>query len=104
MMRPLFGACVVAAAFAFGACSTTATNGGGSSSDVAIARVDGSAATFDRARAKRVYERRCGSCHALYAPSSYTVAQWRGIVDEMADMAHLSDEDSALVLAYLTAR
>jgi len=53
---------------------------------------------------KLLHDRRCAECHALYAPGSYTPAQWRGIVADMAERAHLSDEDAALIYDYLAAR
>ena len=52
---------------------------------------------------KLLYERRCAECHAIFAPKSYTPAQWRPIVDEMAELAHLDPIDTALIYEYLAA-
>lgn len=48
-----------------------------------------------------LYERRCAECHALFAPKSYTPAQWRPIVEEMAELAHLAPTDADLIYDYL---
>lgn len=50
---------------------------------------------------KLLYERRCAECHALFAPKSYTPAQWRPIVEEMAELAHLDPADAELIHDYL---
>jgi mono/diheme cytochrome c family protein len=86
-MRLLPALCVAAVLLPLAACVTT------------------SADYVDPATGKRsgrlLYERRCAECHALYAPSSYSPAQWRPIVEEMAELAHLDAEDSALIRDYL---
>lgn len=50
---------------------------------------------------KRLYERRCGECHTVYAPSAYTKAQWAPIVDEMSKLGGLDERDTQLILAHL---
>ena len=57
-----------------------------------------------RRSGEKIYSRRCGECHALFAPSSHDKAGWLAVMGEMSDRAHLSDEDEALVLDYLLAR
>ena len=55
---------------------------------------------------RRTYLSKCTSCHAAYEPSEYTPAQWTAALDEMERQkrVHLSDEERALIVAYLTRR
>lgn len=48
-----------------------------------------------------VHNRKCIACHDLFAPSSYTNAEWRRILPEMAREAGLSRSDERLVLDFL---
>ena len=83
---------LIAAASVFGAggCVTTG--------DAAFVDASG------RRSGERIYARRCGECHALYAPSSYDQASWTLIMDDMAERAHLSEADKRLVLDYVLGR
>lgn len=70
-----------------------------------VAGADGRAATSSAAlTARALYARRCGACHAVFDKSSYTPAQWRPIVEEMSEMAHLPDAERDAIMDYLTAR
>jgi len=51
--------------------------------------------------AAALYAARCSSCHALHQPSEYTANQWPAILSSMQRNAALSDEQAALILAYL---
>ena len=54
--------------------------------------------------ARRMYLSKCTSCHSEYAPSTYTPEQWQAALDEMEKMKriHLTQEERALILSYLT--
>ena len=56
--------------------------------------------------ARRMYLSKCTSCHGEYSPSTYTPEQWQAALDEMERQKriHLSPEERALILSYLTAR
>jgi cytochrome c5 len=57
----------------------------------------------------QVYQARCGTCHPLHEPRSLTAAMWEVQVNRMRDtmrrrgVAPLSEDEQALVLAYLRA-
>jgi len=49
-----------------------------------------------------LYLNKCGSCHGLYSPDSYSVSNWTNILSSMAPKAGLSSTDKALVYKYVT--
>ena len=49
-----------------------------------------------------LYMNRCGSCHGLYSPDSYSSSNWTSILASMAPKAGLSSSDKALVYKYVT--
>lgn len=51
--------------------------------------------------AKRLFEARCSTCHALHAPGEFTANQWPGILVAMVKNAALDAEQAALVTKYL---
>jgi len=57
----------------------------------------------------QVYQVRCSSCHALYAPASLTAAMWEVQVERMqavlqhAGVNPLTEQERFLVLSYLKA-
>jgi hypothetical protein len=53
---------------------------------------------------ERLYMAKCTSCHSAYEPSAYPPAKWRENVAEMeaANKVHLSQEERAEILSYLT--
>ena len=55
------------------------------------------------ASGKQLYESHCDKCHSLKDPASRTPAQWDNILKKMIPRAHLNDDDSRLVRAYLIA-
>lgn len=55
------------------------------------------------AAAKKIYDARCSSCHALHAPDQFTANQWPGVLKTMARNASLSESQRVLVTQYLQA-
>jgi hypothetical protein len=57
----------------------------------------------------RIYQARCGTCHALHHPHALTAAMWEVQIDRMRETMRrrgavpLSDDEQALVLDYLRA-
>ncbi|WP_313806796.1 hypothetical protein [Flavobacterium sp.] len=52
---------------------------------------------------KKVYENNCGKCHKLFETNSFSKEEWKPIVIRMQKKAHISDEETAAVLEYVTA-
>lgn len=52
-------------------------------------------------RGMKLYEASCIKCHEIHEPSEFTVDKWEDILPSMSRRAHLSDDQSALVRAYL---
>ena len=48
-----------------------------------------------------IYINRCGACHGLYSPDSYSSSNWGSIMVSMAPRAGLSAADESLVLKYV---
>lgn len=55
------------------------------------------------AAAKKIYDARCSSCHALHAPDEFTANQWPGVLRTMARNADLNPSERELVTQYLQA-
>lgn len=55
------------------------------------------------AAAKKIYDARCSSCHALHAPDQFTANQWPGVLRTMARNASLNPSEKELVTQYLQA-
>ncbi len=53
--------------------------------------------------ADKIYQSRCGSCHAAHATTAYTTNQWPGELDTMADYGGLMGDELLLVRQYLQA-
>lgn len=53
--------------------------------------------------ADRIYQSRCGSCHAAHVPATYTINQWPGELDTMASYGGLMGDELTLVRQYLQA-
>jgi len=53
---------------------------------------------------ERLYRAKCTSCHRTYEPEDYAAQRWPIIVAQMekARRVHLSDEQRAIILGYLT--
>jgi hypothetical protein len=50
---------------------------------------------------RALYINRCGSCHNLYLPSSYTGKAWKPIMDKMQKRAQIDDSQKELINNYL---
>lgn len=50
---------------------------------------------------KKIFEAKCGRCHALKNPSDYTSQEWRPIMNRMADKAKLTTDEKTQVLTYV---
>ncbi len=48
-----------------------------------------------------IYQNRCDSCHTAHAPGEYSVNQWPGELEGMADYGGLMDKELVLVRQYL---
>jgi cytochrome c5 len=51
---------------------------------------------------RTIYINKCGSCHGLYSPDSYSSSRWKSIMVDMAAKANLSSGDASLTLKYVT--
>jgi mono/diheme cytochrome c family protein len=53
---------------------------------------------------ERLYLTKCTSCHSAYQPSDYPPKAWLAAMDDMEKQkrVHLSQEERAMILQYLT--
>ena len=49
-----------------------------------------------------LYLGKCGACHQIYSPDSFTAGNWQDIISMMAPKAGLSSANSTLVYKYVT--
>ncbi len=54
-------------------------------------------------KGEEVFSQRCGRCHDLPSPSSFTSSEWKPIMERMAPKAKLTAEETNWVLAYVDA-
>jgi mono/diheme cytochrome c family protein len=52
-------------------------------------------------RGKKIFENRCGRCHALKQPVDLEQQKWVGVMERMAPKAQLDETQKAEVLAYV---
>ncbi|MFM2290475.1 MAG: hypothetical protein RIS29_288 [Bacteroidota bacterium] len=76
-------------------CSTT--------KKTAIVNVPEVKLTAEITQGKEIYDNKCGKCHKLFAPAEFSRKRWPGIVDNMQRKAKITDEQKALVVAYVSA-
>lgn len=50
-----------------------------------------------------IYQSKCADCHKLPRPGDYDQADWAHIIVKMSHKAHLSEEETTQVLAYVNA-
>jgi len=50
---------------------------------------------------REIYEQKCGRCHVLYEPASYSASDWPGIVRIMRAEAALTEQEMEEITAYL---
>lgn len=55
------------------------------------------------AQGKTIFTSHCGRCHQLFQPEEKTVAKWNAVLPSMIKKAKLSDDEGALVRAYVMA-
>ncbi len=48
-----------------------------------------------------LYEKKCGGCHRLYAPSEISPAKWEVRLPEMARRAKLTPEETEVIRRYI---
>jgi|GEM_PF-4811940 len=53
---------------------------------------------------ERLYNKKCGSCHAAPAPHEYAPEDWPGIFDEFAPRANLRPDERPQVEAWVIER
>jgi hypothetical protein len=53
------------------------------------------------ASGKMIFEAKCGRCHDLPKPVSYSYHRWSSIMDDMAPKAKLNDSEKTMVLTYV---
>jgi len=51
-----------------------------------------------------LYVNKCGACHALYKPSKFTEEKWSKEVPAMGERAHLTPEQTEMILRYVLTR
>ena len=51
---------------------------------------------------RKLYIGNCGSCHSLFVPENYTASEWAKNVARMKKRAKITDEQSKLILQYVT--
>lgn len=52
---------------------------------------------------RELYVHKCGSCHALRLPESYTVPEWQNHLRAMAPRARLSDQELSSIGKFILA-
>jgi hypothetical protein len=50
---------------------------------------------------EKLYVAKCGGCHELYSPATYTAKEWSEIVNEMQVRAKITDYEKNLINDYL---
>jgi len=48
------------------------------------------------------YIRKCAGCHNLHVPSEFPPTRWPKLVASMAERSHLTADDEALIMRYLS--
>lgn len=51
---------------------------------------------------RAAYISKCGSCHSLALPEKYSAQEWKAFVGRMAPKAHLTSQEEAEILKYVT--
>lgn len=61
-----------------------------------------SATLADLQNGRSIYAGKCGTCHGIYSPDSFSATSWKSIVSNMAPKAGLSSADATLVYKYVS--
>ncbi len=48
-----------------------------------------------------LYKKKCGSCHELYKPESFTAGEWTKHIQHMNSISGLNKKQTLLILEYL---
>jgi len=83
-------------------CKKDIITGAGSLYVPTTSDVTATATLADLQSGHTLYLNRCGSCHNLYSPDSYSSSNWTGILASMAPKAGLTSSEKSLVLKYVT--
>lgn len=91
----------VGISISFVACtSKKATTSTASAADV-VKEMQTKYTDIQREEGKTLWQGNCQKCHKLYEPQSRTVGKWERVLPRMNNRAKLTDEQAALVRAYL---
>lgn len=52
-------------------------------------------------KGKTIYTENCNRCHDLFEPNAFTKKDWGYWINEMKGRAEISDEQAALIYAYM---
>jgi cytochrome c5 len=66
------------------------------------ANVTATATLQELQQGRTLYVNNCNSCHALVSPESYSPAQWKSILNNMAPRTNLTASEIKLVSKYVT--
>jgi len=97
----LLGFLTVGALFFFNSCKKD-TFSSGTMYAPSVSDVTSTATLAELQQGHTLYLNRCGSCHGLYSPDSFSSSNWQSIMSSMAPKAGLSQADATLVLKYVT--
>ena len=77
---------------------------GGSSSlySPSAANVTANTTLAELEQGRKLYLNNCGSCHQLYAPESFSPAQWKSVLNSMAPRTGMSSALVTLVTKYVS--
>ena len=56
----------------------------------------------DLQQGRTLYINNCGRCHGLYSPDTYTPAQWKSVIPNMAANTSMTSSQVTLVTKYVT--
>ena len=66
------------------------------------ANVTSKATLSELQQGRDLYLGKCGACHQIYSPDSFTASDWQSILSMMAPRAGLSAANTVLVSKYVT--
>jgi mono/diheme cytochrome c family protein len=67
-----------------------------------VANVTSTATLAELQQGHDLYLSKCGACHQLYSPDSFTPSDWNSILISMAPKAKLSAANTILVAKYVS--
>jgi mono/diheme cytochrome c family protein len=66
------------------------------------ADVTSTATLAELQKGRTLFVSKCGACHGLYSPDSFSASSWSGVLSNMIPKTGLSAADAALVKKYVT--